>query len=270
MTTMRCTGAPPFGVDMDSLYRELVGHGLSMATATRFDVSEFVVTGHGFGTGFTYQRVDGDLILMGGHVTGLDIPSFLYGQIRMRGIDVDGAAFGRLVANDNIVGARHLVMHGDDGITGSAYGDQLYSDAGDDRISALGGDDRVFAGIGDDTISGGTGNDTLTGNAGQDVFVFNAALSATTNVDVIDDFKFVDDVIKLDNAVFTAFKTLGTMVATRFHIGVAAADAGDRIIYDKAEGVLSYDPDGDGNAAAVVFAHLDPGTALGFRDIVII
>jgi serralysin len=80
----------------------------------------------------------------------------------------------------------------------------------------------------------------------------------------------VDDVIKLDHAVFTAFKTLGTMVESRFHIGVAAQDAGDRIIYDKAEGVLSYDRDGIGGVDAVVFAHVDPGTLLGFRDIVII
>jgi Ca2+-binding RTX toxin-like protein len=270
MTTIRCTGSPPFGVDMDNLYDELVNNTLSMATPTGFDVSEFVVTGRGYGTGFTYERVGGDLILNGGHLSGLDIPSFLDGSIKMRGIDVDGATFGRFVANGNIVGARHLVMQGNDVITATIYGDLFYSDAGNDRISALGGDDTLFAGTGDDTIIGGVGNDMLTGNAGKDVFVFDTALSATTNVDVIDDFKFVDDVIKLDNAIFTAFKMLGTMVESRFHIGVAAQDAGDRIIYDRAEGVLSYDRDGSGGADAVVFAHVDPGTLLGFRDIVII
>jgi Ca2+-binding RTX toxin-like protein len=42
----------------------------------------------------------------------------------------------------------------------------------------------------------------------------------------------------------------------------AAADAGDRIIYTKGTGALSYDPDGTGSTHATQFATLSAGLNL--------
>ena len=54
-------------------------------------------------------------------------------------------------------------------------------------------------------------------------------------------------------------------------VGTAAADAGDRIIYDAATGNLYYDSDGTGAVAQVLFATLDnmPGN-LGAADFLVI
>jgi hypothetical protein len=43
----------------------------------------------------------------------------------------------------------------------------------------------------------------------------------------------------------------------------------DRIVYDRATGALYYDPDGNGEAAAMKFAQLEKGAALAWTDIVL-
>ena len=89
----------------------------------------------------------------------------------------------------------------------------------------------VTGNAGANVLNGGGGVDTLTGNAGNDIFEFNTAL-APTNVDVITDFAVVNDTMRLENAIFTGLAA-GTLNADAFHIGTAAADAEDRIIYNK-------------------------------------
>jgi serralysin len=46
----------------------------------------------------------------------------------------------------------------------------------------------------------------------------------------------------------------GALDPDAFHIGAAAVDAEDRIIYNEVNGNLSYDADGVGGAAATHFA----------------
>jgi Ca2+-binding RTX toxin-like protein len=113
------------------------------------------------------------------------------------------------------------------------------------------------------------GNDVLTGGLGADNFVFSAALNGATNVDTITDFNVVDDTIRLENA-FMAELATGQLSAGAFHIGFGAADASDRIIYSSTTGVLSYDRDGSGSAAAIKFAELDSGLALTAADFLIV
>ncbi len=121
----------------------------------------------------------------------------------------------------------------------------------------------ISAGAGNDTLIGGGGNDSLTGGAGADRFRFQAAPNTTTNRDVITDFTIAQgDTIELENAVFTALPTTGPLAASAFRIGTAATDGNQRILYNSATGLLSYDGDGNGAAAAVVFARLTPGLAL--------
>ncbi|MCP9833044.1 MULTISPECIES: FG-GAP-like repeat-containing protein [unclassified Cyanobium] len=113
-------------------------------------------------------------------------------------------------------------------------------------------------------LDGGGGNDTLIGGAGADRFRFASAPNATTNRDVITDFAIDQgDTIELENAVFTALPTAGTLAASAFVIGTAATNGSQRILYHSATGLLSYDADGNGTAAtAVAFATLTPGLAL--------
>jgi serralysin len=112
---------------------------------------------------------------------------------------------------------------------------------------------------------GGAGKDILTGGAGKDVFVFNTALNASTNVDTVTDFSVIDDTIRLSQDVFNTLSP-GTLTSDAFHIGGAAADASDRIIYNNATGDLFYDADGSGAHAAIKFAVLSAGMALTHND----
>jgi Ca2+-binding RTX toxin-like protein len=57
------------------------------------------------------------------------------------------------------------------------------------------------------------------------------------------------DKIALDDAVFTGL-TAGALPDSAFHIGRFAGDADDRILYEAETGMLFYDPDGTGPAAA--------------------
>jgi Ca2+-binding RTX toxin-like protein len=122
---------------------------------------------------------------------------------------------------------------------------------------------------GNNDLMGLGGNDVLTGGRGADTFVFNAALNAATNVDTITDFTVIDDTMRLENAFMSALST-GQLGVAAFHIGASAADASDRIVYNSANGALSYDADGTGAGAAVKFAQLDTGLLLTSADFFIV
>ncbi|MBK9663813.1 MAG: hypothetical protein IPO71_12915 [Nitrosomonas sp.] len=89
---------------------------------------------------------------------------------------------------------------------------------------------QLNGGGGNDTLDGGTGNNTLTGGAGQDIF----RLTTAGHIDAITDFVVVDDTIQLENAVFTALATPGTLAAGQLRIGAQALDANDVIIPNQA------------------------------------
>lgn len=128
---------------------------------------------------------------------------------------------------------------------------------------------RIFGNAGNNVIDGRLGADQLTGYGGRDYFVFATRLEPA-NVDRIMDFTVGTDIIRLENAVFTAFSATGTLAADAFYIGAAAHDATDRILYNATAGTLSYDPDGNGVAAAIRFATLGTGLALKAADFQII
>jgi Ca2+-binding RTX toxin-like protein len=113
-------------------------------------------------------------------------------------------------------------------------------------------------------LNGGDGDDELTGLGGSDVFMFNTALNAATNLDVITDFDPAGEYIYIDNAIFS---NLGAepdhfILSTEFHIGAAAGDSDDHIIYDDTTGAIYYDSDGTGAAAQVQFATVTAGLSL--------
>jgi Ca2+-binding RTX toxin-like protein len=112
------------------------------------------------------------------------------------------------------------------------------------------------------TLNGRAGKDVLIGAAGEDRFLFNNPLNASTNVDRIADMSVVDDKILLENGIFTALTTTGTLSTASFRVGSTATNASQRIIYNPTNGSLYYDADGSGAIAAIRFARLAPGLAL--------
>jgi serralysin len=134
---------------------------------------------------------------------------------------------------------------------------------GNDRPNTLRGQ------AGADTLAGLLGNDRLFGGSGADEFVFASRLDGSINVDRIEDFVPGVDRIVLSPAVFVGLPGGAALDPSLFDraADTTAADAGDRIFYADAAGVLSYDPDGTGPAAATAFARVDPNVALTASDI---
>ena len=140
-------------------------------------------------------------------------------------------------------------------------------------------DGGVLLGSGDDTfkskgnakaglIDTQFGNDLVVFANKADKLLFDSTLNAAANVDTVKNFVPGKDAIYLDDDIFTTIAP-GPLSSAAFHKGTAAADADDRIIYDKASGALYYDPDGTGALAQTQFARFDGGTKLKASDFTI-
>ncbi len=164
------------------------------------------------------------------------------------------------VENLTLTGTVAIIANGNDlanVITGNALDNQLNGGIGNDTLAG---------GIGNDTLDGGTGNNKLTGGAGADLFL----LTTVGHSDTITDFAVIDDTVEISSAVFASL-TAGILAADQFVIGTAAADANDFIIYNKNNGALLYDADGnDPTIAAVQIAKLGINLAMTNADIVVI
>ncbi|WP_230530513.1 calcium-binding protein [Microvirga roseola] len=154
---------------------------------------------------------------------------------------------------------------GADRIQGASGNDRLYGGDGADILDGGTGTDRLSAGSGKDRLAGGSGKDVLSGGTGKDSFLFDTRLGKS-NIDRITDFRAKDDTIQLERDVFTKIAKKGTLAKSAFHVGTRAHDENDRIVYNKSKGVISYDPDGSGKAAAVAFAKIKAGLALKEKD----
>jgi Ca2+-binding RTX toxin-like protein len=159
-----------------------------------------------------------------------------------------------------------LAGAGNVGGIGNASANVLRGNTGNNRLQGLDGRDTLF---------GGGGNDTLNGGAGADAFVFDSALSAGTNLDLVQDFTPGSDKLRLDDDVFSSFAAGVAVTSAQFlaGAGVTAAQTVDqRLVYNTSTGALFYDADGLGGVAAVQFALLGSSThpALGVGDFVIV
>jgi Ca2+-binding RTX toxin-like protein len=155
-----------------------------------------------------------------------------------------------------LLGAGNDLFNGTGGTSGEIFGEA--------------GNDRLIGGPGNDTISGGPGNDTLTGGPGRDQFLFDAALNAFTNVDRITDFTHLVDKIDLTHAIFPAAGPIGHLAAAAFFEGAAAHDATDRIIYNPANGFVTYDSNGNHAGGATHFATLAAHLHLTNADFLVV
>ncbi|SCY71753.1 Ig-like domain-containing protein [Microvirga guangxiensis] len=144
-------------------------------------------------------------------------------------------------------------------INGTSRSNSLNGTSGNDKIDGKGGNDK---------INGKGGNDILIGGSGKDTFTFDTKLGST-NVDVIVDFKSGQDIIDLNDSVFTKLK-VGKLSASAFVVGEKALDASDRIIYNNKTGDLYYDADGSGSGEAVKFATIENKVKLSAYDFYVI
>lgn len=156
----------------------------------------------------------------------------------------------------------------DNALTGNSAGNRLRGLDGADTLSGGGGNDTLEGGNGADVLNGGVGADSMTGGAGADAFVFNVAASLD-NADTIADFNVTDDIIHLDNAIFTALAD-GALSSAAFRIGTSAGDASDRVIYNPTTGALYYDANGDAAGSVFRIATLSTGLALTNNDFLVI
>lgn len=148
-------------------------------------------------------------------------------------------------------------LSGIEAVIGSKFGDTLMGDANDNTLKG---------GAGNDMLDGKDGFNTLIGGSGNDIFKF----TTVGHIDTINDYNVANDTIQLENAVFTALNTTGTLGAGRFRIGTQAVDANDFIIYNNATGELLYDADGNGTGAAIQIAAVGVGLIMTNADIVVI
>lgn len=165
------------------------------------------------------------------------------------GSGIDSETFFRV---ERIYGSNFVDL-----INGGSGDDYFAGRAGADFLSGGGGNDTLLGQDGADTLAGGNGNDFMSGGAGSDVFRFDTPLDAISNVDKISDFSNFSDQIQLDGAIFAALGGPGPLAQNSFYqVGIGTFDSQDRIIYNAANGLLYYDADGAGGAAAIRFAQL--------------
>jgi Ca2+-binding RTX toxin-like protein len=158
-----------------------------------------------------------------------------------------------------LIYGRISTMGGNDTVRGGKIGEFIDGGTGKDNLNG---------GLGNDKLLGGEGQDVLTGGLGKDTFIFGASPLAT-NADRVRDFSSADDTFQIKKAFFTAFMSNGKLSAGAFRVGASAADAEDRIVYNKATGNLYYDADGTGAEAQVLIATLTNKAKLTLSDFII-
>jgi len=169
------------------------------------------------------------------------------------------------VVDNARIGIVFIGGDGNDRIVGNDRANRMSGNDGADRLAGAGGNDTLSGGAGHDRLAGGLGQDRLSGGSGADTFLFDSRVQANVH-DVVTDFA-AGDRISLSHAAFTALGDTGRLDADAFHLGRTAADAEDRILYDRDSGRLSYDSDGTGDHAARIIARLNGDPHLAAVDI---
>ncbi|KAB0266055.1 hypothetical protein [Microvirga brassicacearum] len=159
-------------------------------------------------------------------------------------------------------------------LNGNAAANRIAGGDGTDTLRGLSGNDALLGDFGNDRLYGSSGKDILTGGNGRDIFVFDTRANKTSNLDKITDFSVRDDTIWLENTYFKVGKGSASkptkMSKKMFWSGTSAHDADDRIIYNKKNGVLSYDGDGTGGRKAVEIAVLKKNLKMTDADFYVI
>jgi Ca2+-binding RTX toxin-like protein len=178
-------------------------------------------------------------------------------------LDADDDGIAVRVFGRGTDGADRLAVDASGYLTGLGGSDRL---AGDGRANVLdggAGNDTLTGQGGNDVLTGGAGRDLLTGGAGSDDFVFERRGQGP---DRIQGWGSGDDIV-LDDAAFRGIGGGGDLPGSAFRVlGQGRVDGSDRILYDRGEGKVYYDPDGSGPVARELLADLDGAPKLGADD----
>lgn len=157
---------------------------------------------------------------------------------------------------------------GNDTINGGLGNDSLIGSYGNDILVGGDGNDTISGGSGNDTLIGGIGNDKLIGSSGADVFVLN---NPNQGIDNITSFSAGYDKIHVSAAGFGGGLTAGdTISENQILIGSSSAADNDtqRFIYDRTNGALYFDADGNQTGFdAVQIATISNRSTIGGDDI---
>ncbi|RXT21255.1 calcium-binding protein [Rhizobium leguminosarum] len=153
--------------------------------------------------------------------------------------------------------------------TGNNTANILTGNDGNNFLNGGKGNDRLVGGLGNDKLIGKAGADVLTGGAGADSFVFDVKPSNTSVDKIVDFSSAAGDKLVFDDGIFTGLKP-SSFSAENFVLGTKALEADDKLIYDQASGILSYDADGSAAGGAIHVADLDNSAALHFKDLLLV
>ncbi|WP_146140422.1 Calx-beta domain-containing protein [Zobellella endophytica] len=207
--------------------------------------------------------------------------SYQVDNINDRVVELTGAGLDTVRATVNHVLAanvEHLVQLGgraingtgnalNNRLTGNDAANQLNGGGGHDILLGNGGNDLLIGNVGNDTLIGGGGLDTLTGGTGADNFKF---LTATQGADNITDFTSGVDRVQVVSRNFANLAP-GSLAANRLVADGSALSSGvAAFIYNTQSGVLSFDRDGLGGAAASHVATLTGPKTLLASDIQVV
>lgn len=153
--------------------------------------------------------------------------------------------------------------NGDDLVDGGEDSDRLFGSAGADRL---------VGGSGQDRLDGGLGIDRLTGGADSDAFVL-ARLAADR--DTIADVQRGTDDLEVAAAVFggglsAGFSLQSSQLVVTGGAGTASVAGQGTFLFNTTNGVLRWDADGRGGAAAVQVATLAGVPSLKTDDFMIV
>jgi len=168
--------------------------------------------------------------------------------------------------NDRVFAAASFVLQPDSEVEILSTIDNL----GTAAINLTGNErsQHLFGNEGANVLDGKIGNDILYGFGGADTFQFTTVTGAN-NVDRIADFATGIDRIALSGFIYNTLPE-GALDANAFHVGSAAHDADDRIIYNQSTGHLYFDQDGTGGNAAILFATFAGAPTLVASDFMVI
>jgi Ca2+-binding RTX toxin-like protein len=172
------------------------------------------------------------------------------------------------VLGDNLEG---LVLNGTADLIGGGndLANRLTGNSGNNLLAGFAGRDVLIGQAGADTLVGGAGGDVLTGGADADTFLFEAP---GDGVDRLTDFTSgVDRIAALQTGFGLPIGALDPANFVAHASNVATSPFGtQQFIYNTALGILSFDGDGLGGAAAIRLAVLTGAPALIVADIVIV
>ncbi|WP_283176221.1 M10 family metallopeptidase C-terminal domain-containing protein [Gemmobacter sp. 24YEA27] len=211
----------------------------------------------GEGADWLYGGAGRDRVLYGDATAGVRV------DLQAPGTNTGIAAGDRFFEIEDLIGSAF-----NDTLLGDASGNVIQGAGGNDVLYGRDGNDTLYGGDGNDWLYGGDGVDWLYGGAGRDVFLFLSAPGAA-NADRIADFNPAEDMIRLDDAVYSSL-SVGTLDASRFAVGTAATTAAHRIVYSQSSGAIFYDADGSGAGEMVLIATVTANTALTAGNFLII